>query len=175
MHKPVTMEQVIAKKMTVSTEYPPNISEIAKVLPGSMNYGIIFTYGDTIYNPSRINLTPELMAHEATHGCQQEEMGADDWWSVYLVSDHFRYEQELEAHTHEYMMYAATHNRHMNRVMLKLVGQKLAAELYGKLNKARGCMGAIKEKANAETKDWAQARVSEISAESNQDVLQGQA
>lgn len=87
--------------MNIVIAYPPNIAEIRtrfRLPPGA---GIIFAYGDTIYNPDGISISPFLLAHEQTH---QRQQGCDPagWWHRYLADLPWRLDQELEAHRVEY-------------------------------------------------------------------------
>ena len=92
----------------------------------------IFTYGDTVYNPSGGVLTPELRAHEAVHIKQQEEVGAAAWWDRYLIDVEFRLAQELEAHRVEYQTYCKTmKDRNKRSKFLNIIAVRLASPMYG--------------------------------------------
>lgn len=125
------LNDVMKRNLTVVLDRPPIFEKIADVLPQARKTGVIFTYGDKVYNPSRVSLTPELTAHEATHVAQQIEMGADVWWDRYLADPQFRYEQELEAHRVELEAYSVFNNRHARRAAEKLIARRLAGPLYG--------------------------------------------
>lgn len=128
--------------MRILVEYPPLYQEITRVLPAAEYPGVIFAWGDTIYNPSNILISRELVAHEEIHSAQQAKYGnVIGWWQRYLDSATFRYEQELPAHQAEYWAYCHRHGNSRKREnYLDEVAQKLASPLYGSLlsaNKAR--------------------------------------
>lgn len=85
--------------MKVLCIYPPNY----RVINDAMNVRgkrAIFCYGNTIFNPSRIKITTQLLAHEGVHSAQQ---GRDPsaWWLRYLADVDFRLNQEVPAHRAE--------------------------------------------------------------------------
>ncbi len=121
--------------MKISTEFPPNYEVLkAKFNPGK---SAIFTYGDTIYNPSGGVLTPELLAHEAVHIRQQAE-GVEAWWVRYMEDAQFRLEQELEAHRIEYQAFCArVKDRNKRAVFLSQIATRLASPMYGRVITSR--------------------------------------
>lgn len=118
----------------VKSEYPPNIKEIAARFPGARGHGVIFAYAPYIYAPHHKpgGIPPELLAHEEVHIVRQEKMGVKKWWAVYLTNDQFRYVEELLAHRAEYEFLSKL-SRQVRRSALKVVADKLAAPLYGRL------------------------------------------
>jgi hypothetical protein len=80
--------------------YPPNYDEIAKRFPVRGRQTVVFTYGDTIYNPLGRQLAADVIAHEEVHIKQQAEYpgGPERWWTWYLLNSEFRLEQEIEAY-----------------------------------------------------------------------------
>lgn len=132
------LKDVDGLEIKVEVKYPPNIDAIDKVLPGTKRNAIprsiYFCYGHTIYNPSGRPIPIHLMAHEATHVCQQVYDGRDKWWDKYLADTKFRYQQELEAHLVEFEKYVLDNpNRHSRRAYVKIAAQRLSGPLYGKL------------------------------------------
>ena len=93
--------------------------------------GVIYTYGDTIYNPSGVDLPDHLIAHEETHSTQQ---GADPdaWWDRYLQDPYFCIEQETAAYARQYAYICATvrDRNQRNRILLDL-SRILAGPVYG--------------------------------------------
>ncbi len=93
---------------------------------------VIFSWGDMIYNPTRITIPPQLMVHEAMHGERQEQHGVEDWWRDYIDSPAFRLEEEILAHQVEYRyLMRESANRRARRSGLKQVAKRLAGPLYG--------------------------------------------
>lgn len=134
-------------KMTTEKRPPPNAAAIEIVFPGVCSGArpIFFCYGDVIYNPSGTVIPPSLIAHEMIHSLQQGERGVGDWWSEYLFSIAFRYQQELEAHRVEFEHYRANNNRAFSRRYLKSVAERLSGPLYGNIGTKRSALAAITE------------------------------
>jgi hypothetical protein len=59
----------------VIQQRPPMFLEIAAAFPDAYSKGVIFAWGDVIYNPSGTHIQRELFAHEAVHGERQKAMG----------------------------------------------------------------------------------------------------
>lgn len=51
--------------MKIVIEFPPNINELKANL--EVPPGALFTYGDTLYNPTNVYVDTYLMTHEETH------------------------------------------------------------------------------------------------------------
>lgn len=121
----------------INGEYPPNIADIQRVFPLAMRkVGVVFSYGNAIYNPSGQKIPLAIVEHEHVHAVRQREHqgGVEGWWAEYLRDPQFRLMEELLAHRAEYRSYIETApNRKMRRASLKVVAQKLAAPLYGGL------------------------------------------
>lgn len=100
------------------------------------NRPVIFTWGDTIYDPMSVGVTPELKAHEGVHFSRQtndpEKIRA--WWQQYLVDPAFRLDEELPAHRAEYKTFRALHRDPNARIRaLYHIAAKLSGPLYGNL------------------------------------------
>lgn len=121
--------------MKVIRAYPPNFSQIAKVFPVKGRPGILYAYGDRIYNPSGVAVTPWIMAHETVHG-ERQGTWLDEWWCEYLADPAFRLQEEIFAHQAEWRSYAhimqAT-GEGTKEGYLNLVAGRLASPLYGSL------------------------------------------
>lgn len=137
-------------EVTVIQDRPPNFEAIHAVFPGAAGEGVVFAYGDKIYNPSGVTLPPELMAHELAHCERQNEMGLDAWWDRYLVDGDFRYEEELIAHIAEFKSIMSRYNYQEHAISrvreraLDHVAKKLAAPLYGRMVTIHQARAAIK-------------------------------
>jgi len=114
----------------ISTDRPPNYDEIIKSFPlAAKQRSILFTYGDTIYNPDNVKLIPSLEAHEEIHSIRQQYFTPEKWWETYIEDVDFRLYEELLAHRKEYEaehIYGRTHRR----LMFKVIAKKLASPLY---------------------------------------------
>lgn len=122
--------------MKVIKAFPPNYTEIAKVFPVAGKPGILYAWGDKLYNPSGVQVSPWLMAHEETHGRQQQAVDIPLWWRRYIDDPWFRLDQEIEAHRKEWQEYLdlmqGANPKHVNQY-LDLIASRLSSPLYGNL------------------------------------------
>jgi hypothetical protein len=126
---------------TIVFDYPPMFDEIDAVFHVK-GKPVIYAWGDKIFNPQRIVIGAELLAHEEVHGVRQLKMlgGVTDWWKRYLDSPKFRLDEEVQAHWAEYHVLATMGNRHQRKAALKQTAVRLASPLYGRMigpNRAR--------------------------------------
>jgi hypothetical protein len=133
--------------MKIVFEYPPNIEDIKKKFV--LRPTVIFTYGDTIYNPGRGIITKDLMVHEETH---QRQQGIDPagWWMLYLNDPQFRLSQEVEAYQNQYQ-YFIKYNHGRNEIFLFVlkIARDLSSSLYGNVVEYHEAVKLIKnEKTN---------------------------
>lgn len=119
--------------MKIVNKYPPNFKEICDVIPGAKQEGIVFTYGNTLYNPSKSVIEDHLEAHEAVHMKQQKEMGAEGWWAEYLKNPKFRLEQEVEAYRAQYQLVNKVYGRENATFVLKQIADDLSGAMYGNI------------------------------------------
>lgn len=138
-----------ARDVAIVNDWPPNIEAIRAVLPVTENN--IFAHSHRIYNPGGGILPLELLAHEKVHFVQQDEFEADGlkgvegWWELFLESPTFRLSQEIPAHRAEYQTYCKYHrDRNEKAQMLRSLGQRLAAPMYGSLMTVNEAMKAIR-------------------------------
>lgn len=123
--------------------YPPNFDQIVAAIPGATHEGIVFTYGDTCYNPSGEEIQDHLEAHEQVHMNQQAEVGAEEWWTEYLKNPKFRLEQEVEAYRAQYKFVNKTYGRGEGTFILKQVAIDLASPMYGSILNRKQARKAI--------------------------------
>lgn len=120
--------------MNIAHTFPPNYDQIVAAIPGvAKRSSIIFTYGDTIYVPSRAKLPDHLIAHEEVHSAEQARIGVDTWWFKYLESPRFRLEQELMAYQAQYKVLLHKHPRHIRNIVLLKISDDLAGAMYGNI------------------------------------------
>jgi hypothetical protein len=145
----------MSEEIITVTDRPPNFEAIRAVFPGACGEGVVFAYGNTIYNPSGLKLPPELVAHEIVHCERQLAMGVEAWWDRYLVDGQFRFEEELLAHIAEFksIMSKYSYKKHaIGRVRQKAiehVAHKLAAPLYDRMVTVHQAITAIRKGAAA--------------------------
>jgi hypothetical protein len=110
--------------------FPPNIAQIVDVLPAAKQPGIIFCYGQKIYNPSKVELTRPILVHEGVHAERQTDPEA--WWGRYLTDPEFRFNEELPAHIAEAKAFGEDNpDRWKRRAYISLVAKKLSSPVYG--------------------------------------------
>ena len=122
--------------MKISRTYPPNIEEIRKHF--KINDRVVFTYGDTIYNPGGGKINQDLMEHERTHFVQQGN-NVEGWWDKYIRDVSFRMSQELEAYKVQYNWFKENKclkpngkTRHERlRKFLGRIARDFSSEVYG--------------------------------------------
>jgi hypothetical protein len=120
--------------MQISLHYPPNIERIRSNLDIKEKKGIVFTYGDTIYNPDHGDIDQALLVHEATHSLQQKKIGVEEWWDFYFADDDFRLRQEVEAYQNQYAeICRATKDRNRQARHLHQLAQDLSSDMYGSI------------------------------------------
>lgn len=117
--------------MKIVNDFPPNIAAIAKKFP-IHGFNPVFTYGDTLYNPSGGPISDDLMAHEQTHERQQQAIGVEQWWAMYLEDETFRLTQETEAYRAQYKA-VQDKPRNWRRLFLQAIARDLSSKLYGSI------------------------------------------
>ncbi len=128
-------------KQTILKAFPPNFAEIVKAFPWVKGQqGVLYSWGDHIYNPQGVEIPPELLAHEAVHGERQGEH-VGNWWACYLEDPHFRLMEEILAHRAEWRA------RLLDRpgFGLKQIAARLSGPLYGNLISYEDAAQAIRE------------------------------
>lgn len=112
-------------------EYPPIYEKARKVFDID-GRNVIFAYGDAIYNPRGVIITPDLEVHEGVHLKQQAAIGGPEiWWDRYLSDPKFRLEQEVEAYRAQYA-YFIRHNKNRQQQFdfLKRIAGDLSSSMY---------------------------------------------
>lgn len=118
--------------MKILKARPPNFDKIAAAFKGAERPGVIFCYGDTIYNPTGGTLSASIIAHEATHSARQGK-GPGGWWDRYIADPQFRFVEELLAHRVEYAAATKGMTRNQRRQCLRPIARRLSSSLYGGL------------------------------------------
>lgn len=118
--------------MKVIKAYPPNFSVLAKRFPIKGKPGILYAWGDTLYNPSGVKVTPWIMSHEEVHGGRQKRSGLDAWWDNYMKIPGYRLYEELLAHQAEWQAFLRYSNE-PSSPYLDLIATRLSSPLYGSM------------------------------------------
>lgn len=120
--------------MRVIKAFPPNFSRIASTFPVKGIPGILYAYGDKLYNPSGVSVSPWIEAHEAIHMSRQEARGVEEWWGLYLIDPAFRLFEEVLSHKAEFHAYDNwMHNPKKLARYLDMIAKRLSSPLYGSL------------------------------------------
>jgi hypothetical protein len=115
----------------IRAERPPNFAAILAAFPHAGDHGVVFAYGEDIFNPSNVSIPHELMQHEYRHCARQFTYGADKWWTDYIAKPDFRYGEELLAHVDEYLAaIRQTKDRNTRAKILQRTAQRLVMPLY---------------------------------------------
>ena len=117
--------------MRVLRTYPPHFNQLSKVFPIKGKPGIIYAYGNTLYNPSGVALSPWIIAHEETHGQRQGDMGVGAWWDRYMFEALFRTQEEVLAHRVEWLTAKVMLPPKGAERYLKTMVDRLSGPLYG--------------------------------------------
>lgn len=128
--------------MKVIDTYPPNIAELEKVF--EIREKTLFTYGDTIYNPSGSSLEQHLHVHEEVH-MQQQGTDPAGWWDTYIKDKRFRVQQELEAYQKQYAYYAKGKSRGVAFKFLHRLAMDLSSKMYGEVIDYQSALMLIKQ------------------------------
>ena len=115
----------------ISEEYPPNYEEVKKFFNIADDKGIVFTYGDTLYNPYKFDLPEHLLIHEKVHTSQQ--LKPSEWWAQYFTDKDFRLEQELEAYIAQYAFIKKVYKGKVSKEALTRLALDLSSEMYGNI------------------------------------------
>lgn len=122
--------------MKIVQDKPPNFPALRAFFgPVIERKGVIFTYGDTIYNPFPSGAIPRwIIFHEAVHS-QRQGSKAAEWWGHYLEEKAFRFNEELIAHQMEYHAFCKEPGirRFNRRQALHEIASRLSGPLYGNL------------------------------------------
>jgi hypothetical protein len=121
--------------MTIIVDYPPIIEEIKAAFPAvNTNKGVIFSWGDKIYNPHNVPISAALHAHELVHGSRQttDETAIIKWWRTYMVDSEFRVYEELLGHKAELNVLLQTvSDRNKRNLLVQQVAMRLSGPIYG--------------------------------------------
>lgn len=130
--------------MIVKQERPPLYAEIDMKFHVAHRRGVLYTFGDAIYNPDGVDIPPALMEHEEVHSARQlaypgiaglscdAATRVEAWWKRYLDDDAFRLAEELPAHRAEYQAICRdTRDRNQRDKWARVIAARLASSLYG--------------------------------------------
>lgn len=132
--------------MQIKNERPPIYEALyrAGLRPDLEN--TVFTYGDTIYNPSAREIPNHLIEHEKTHILQQGD-DPDGWWNRYIQDPYFRIDQEVEAYANQYKFIChKVKDRNARHKILLQFANSLSSPRYGGIILSQDAYKMIKSK-----------------------------
>ncbi len=100
---------------------------------------VVYTYGDKIYNPDKLELPPEIIEHEKVHMKQQKAWMVNEdrkftpalWWGKYLRDAKFRIDQEAKGYARQYdVICQDNHDRNQRARYLWGLASSLSGVLY---------------------------------------------
>lgn len=115
--------------MRISKEYPPNYAEIIEAFPES-DKKACYCFGDTVYNPFGIFITPDIMEHEEQHSIRQENF-PEKWWKRYIADPAWRLYEEYIAFGAQYKFMKNVLNVKQQKVLLYKMARTLSGPVYG--------------------------------------------
>ena len=94
----------------------------------------VFTYGDTIFNPSGRHVSPDVIAHEKVHMEQHRaEGGPELWWGKWLRDPAFRFDQEARGYAAQYAHLCRVEaDEKKQSEILNKIASILSGPIYGK-------------------------------------------
>lgn len=111
---------------------PPNWDDIVAHFPHATRKGVFFAYGGTIYSPSRVLPTSDIVVHERVHFRQQGN-DPEAWWDEYILDPAFRLEMEVEAYRAQLSFIRVAYGREQRRKAERNIVKALCSPLYGNL------------------------------------------
>lgn len=137
--------------MRIVNEYPPNIDAIDAAFKTRDVQGVVYCYGDAIYNPFGIDVPKWIVDHEIVHSARQGDDPAG-WWVTYIADPKFRFDEELLGHIEEYRSFCAEYsrNRAARRTYLTAIAKRLAGPVYGNIVSVDRAKAMIKTAQRAE-------------------------
>ena len=130
--------------MREAIDLPPLWDEIQKRFKLSNKPRVLFAWGNTVYNPSGIEIPQCLWDHEIVHGHRQGK-DVEGWWRRYMDDPVFRLNEEIPAHIAELESLLETGDRNERRRAYKQTAQRLAAGLYGGLISPKKAKALLKD------------------------------
>lgn len=135
--------------MKVIRAYPPIYTTLVEHFPIKGKSGILYAWGDRIYNPSGISVPEWLLAHESVHGERQSHvfhptnpaLGTEwekdailTWWQKYINDPTFRLNEEVPAHQAEWSVIRDMKIPHDTKERyLASMAARLSGPLYGSM------------------------------------------
>lgn len=115
----------------IKLERAPNYEQILAAFPDASKPGVLFAYGEAVYNPSGVSISKAVLAHEYRHCARQFQGRQVQWWEQYIVDSEFRYHEELLGHVDELkVLLSNVKDRNLQYQLLTRTALRLSAPLY---------------------------------------------
>ncbi len=115
----------------IKLENPPNYEQIVAAFPEASKPGVLFAYGECVYNPSGVFIPRALLQHEYRHCARQFQGREVQWWADYIADSDFRYHEELLGHVDELkVLISDIRDRNTRHKILLRTAIRLTAPLY---------------------------------------------
>jgi len=117
--------------MKILNEQPPILDKLLKagLKPRETT---VFVYGDILYNPSGVEIPPDILVHEEVHIRQQKDN--KDFLEKYLNDKEYRLKVEVEAFREQYKFVCEMlKDRNDRAKCLHSLAQELASSVYGEI------------------------------------------
>lgn len=120
------------QEIKISKDKPEIYTRLNEKFGVEWNDGVIICYGDTLH--CKYDMPPEKIVHEMVHIKQQEKIGKELWWELYLSNESFRLEQEVEAYRSEYKFIKENiKDRNQRFNFLYEMSRNLSSKQYGSI------------------------------------------
>lgn len=131
--------------MKIKNENPPILDKLRDAGIDPDISRVIFTYGDTIYNPGNIQIPDYLIEHEKVHSIQQGD-DPEKWWERYIYDPTFRINQEAEAYGKQCnFIFKKVKDRNKRNAILMDTARILSSPTYGSVIEQMDAFVLIKE------------------------------
>lgn len=150
--------------MKIVEEFPPQWNEISKIFPhAAAGKQVLITIGEICYNPFKLKLRPDLIAHEEVHSKQQLWSGdVDGWIQKYLHDSTFRFEAELEAYAVQLIFIRKNIGQREYKQALKFYARSLSGPIYGKICSEEYALNKLKQCVLSDNLSAAQVKQTDI-------------
>ncbi len=139
----MNLKSLLELEMKILIEQPPILDKIlkAEMKPQKTT---IFAYKNAIWNPSGVEIPPDILVHEEVH-LKQQEGANDDWYDKYLMDKDFRLKMEVEAFREQYKFFCEmVKDRNLRARYLNKLALNLSSEIYGKIINLQTAINKLK-------------------------------
>lgn len=120
------------RQVIISHEVPAIYDALNAQFGADWDKGLIIAYDGVIHSKGEV--PPHKVVHECVHLDEQDEIGNDAWWRLYLEDRSFRREQELKAAKAEMDFLKKNIKDRNHLAMFRLdLAKGLASSMYGEL------------------------------------------